>query len=126
MRFLLYLSTALLLFTAGCKKSEDSAPDRFFGKTWYNTFQPGDDGRTIFSTTNPNLGWRYDGFRLEADGSFLEYGLGPADGAEERAGTWKSEDSQNFRITFRDPTREGYLLRIAKPTSNWLQARRDY
>lgn len=126
MRLLFYLSATLLLFAAGCKTSEDPTPNGVFDKAWYNTYQPSSDNNTVFSTTNPNLPWRYDGFRLNTDGSFVEYGLGPADGSEERSGTWKSAGSQKYRITFRDPNRGGYLLRIAKPTSDQLEARRDY
>ncbi|SDX90040.1 hypothetical protein [Hymenobacter psychrophilus] len=125
MRFSPYLFAASLLLAAGCKKSEEPTPDYVFGKSWYNTYQPGDDGHLIFSTTNPNLPWFHDGFRLNTDGSFLEYGLNPVDSPESRPGTWQRESSQKYRITFHDPSRKGYLLLISKPTATQLQARRD-
>ncbi|NVO86266.1 hypothetical protein [Hymenobacter terrestris] len=126
MRLPLYLSAALLLLSAGCEKDDEPMPDYVFGRAWYNTYQAGEDGATVFSPTNPNLAWRYDGFRLNADGSFLEYGLDALDKPEERPGTWQSEGSQTYRITFRTTTRKGYLLRITKPAKDQLQARRDY
>lgn len=126
MRFLLYLSATMLLLPAGCKKSEDPTPDHVFDKNWYNTYQAGDDGHSIFSTTNPKQAWRHDGFRLNADGSFLEYGLDPVDNPETRPGTWQREGGQKYRITFRNAARKGYLLLITKPATDQLQARRDY
>ncbi len=114
------------MFSAGCQKSDEPTPDTLLGKNWYNTTQAGDDGHTIFSTTNPNLAWTYDGFRLDADGSFVEYGLDAAFNPETRPGSWKQEGSLKYRISFQNPARKGYLLRIAKPAANQLQARRDY
>ncbi len=125
MRHLLYSSAAALLALAGCQKSAPE-PAAIFNQDWYSTFQPGANGATIYSTTRQNLGWRYDGFRLNADGTYLEYGLGPADGAEERPGTWRDEGSQTYRITFQNPDRPGYVLRISNAQSKQLQARRDY
>ncbi len=124
MRLLLYASAAALLTLASCQES-DPKPAVLLNQDWYSTFQPGSNGFTIYSTTRQNLGWRYDGFRLNADGTYLEYGLGPADGAEERPGTWRDEGSQTYRINFDNPDRPGYLLRISKAQEDQLQARRD-
>ena len=124
MRLLLCSSAAVLLSLAGCQKS-DPKPPAVLDQDWYSTFQPGSAGYTVYSTTHQNLGWQYDGFRLNADGTYLEYGLGPADEPEERPGTWREEGSQTFRITFNNPDRAGYLLRIIDAQAGQLQARRD-
>lgn len=118
--FVLSLGVVVL---GSCRKSEAPAPIQ--NKDWFSTFQPAADGYTIYGTTNQAQGWRYAGFRLNADGTYLEYGLGPADGPETRPGTWQTEGDLTYRITFQDPTRPGYRLRIRKPLNEHLEARVD-
>ena len=120
LRSCLVLSLALIAFS-GCRKSEEPNPVQ--DKDWFSTFQPGAEGYTIYSTTNQSKGWQYAGFRLNTDGTYREYGTGPADGPEEWPGTWQQEGTLTYRITFQDSTRQGYRLRILKPLNEHLQAR---
>ncbi|OWP63928.1 hypothetical protein CDA63_06865 [Hymenobacter amundsenii] len=125
MRYLLYSSAAALLTLAGCQKS-DPEPAAILNQDWFNTFEPGSKGYTIFANTRQNQPRRYYGFRLNADGTYLEYDLGPVDVPVERPGTWRREGNLKYRITFTDPDRSGYLLRISNAQDKQLQARRDY
>ena len=126
MRISLLAPLALAALLTSCEKPYEPKPTTFFGKDWYSTYQVGEDGHTIFSTTGPKVPMRIDGFRLDESGGFLEFGLDAILLPEGWQGTWKSESSQSFRVTFSDPARKGYLLRITKPTNTQLQVRRDY
>ncbi|MFD2785285.1 hypothetical protein [Hymenobacter rubripertinctus] len=122
LRFSLLVSLGLLTL-GSCRKSE--APTPIQDKDWFSTFQTGKKGYTIYSTTTQSQGRRYSGFRLNTDGTYLEYALGPADGPVAYRGTWRAESGQTYRISFQDPARAGYQLRILKPAEEHLEARID-
>jgi hypothetical protein len=126
MRFLTtLLLSSFLLILSSCKE-DTVTPTNLFGRVWYNTFEIDKDDFSLFSTTNRATGWRYDGFRLETDGSFIEYGLGPADAPEERLGTWTETGKYTYQIKFTDAQRQGYTLQVQGVNSETLKARRTY
>ncbi|MBT9391739.1 hypothetical protein KLP40_01075 [Hymenobacter sp. NST-14] len=120
-RSLLIVALGMMALSS-CRKSEDPTPVQ--DQDWFSTSQPGATGYTIYSTTPP-IGRGYAGFRLNSDGTYLEYAPAPADGQEERPGTWQAEGKLTYRITFRDATRPGYQLRIKNPSAEHLEARMD-
>ncbi|WP_188556248.1 hypothetical protein [Hymenobacter glacieicola] len=128
MRASILLCFVVFFLLSGCQKEESSVPaERLFGQTWYNTFQQKEGDFFIFKPEPQlNAGWRYDNFRLEADGQFQEEGLGPADGVESRPGVWTREGANKYRIRFLDGTRPGYLLEVKLLDKQTLQARRVY
>ncbi|TGD79047.1 hypothetical protein [Hymenobacter wooponensis] len=119
------LLSAFLLILSSCKE-DTVAPTTLFGRQWYNTFTPDEKDFFTFRTTSQTIGWRYDAFRMEADGNFIEYGLGPTDAGEERPGTWTETGKYTYQIKFTDPQRQGYTLHVQGVDSETLKARRTY
>jgi len=124
MRFLIGCS---LLFALGaCSKAEEATPPAaLLDRDWFNTFQNTDAGYSVYGPTQQVVGWRYEGIRLNTDGTFLEHGLGPADEPETRPGTWEAAGSNTYRIQFNNAQRAGFVLEVKSVENGRLLARRQ-
>ncbi|TGE10263.1 hypothetical protein [Hymenobacter fodinae] len=118
-------ASACLLIVSSCKE-DTVTPKNLFGRQWYNSFEQDQNGFFTFRTTSQTIGWRYDAFRMETDGSFIEYGLGPSDAGEERPGTWTETGKHTYQIKFTDAQRQGYTLEVQGVDTETLRARRIY
>ena len=125
MRITPTLIAGALLTLSSCKE-DTVAPSSLFGRAWYNTFEKDQDDFALFTTTNKGEGRQYDGFRMGTDGTFVEYGFGPNDTGEERAGTWTEAGKHTYQIKFMDTQRQGYRLQVQGVDGETLKARRSY
>lgn len=126
MRSAYFLLAGLLMLGSSCKKESDAfASEDFIGRDWFNTFEQTTSGAFTYTPTARAQGWRYDGFRLEANGEFAEYGLGPADGPQTRPGTWTALGNARYQIRFTAPQLQGYILHIESVRGGVLTARKE-
>ncbi|MBC6696778.1 hypothetical protein [Hymenobacter sp. BT190] len=120
-----------LLALGGCKQDADVvAPEVLFGKDWYNTRQQPDAAGfftyKVQGTYTPQGGWGIDGFRLEADGTFVLHTQGPADGPLDVPGTWQQEGPGKYRISLSlSNGQPPYLLTIELIDDTTLRARQN-
>lgn len=124
MRAISFLIIGLLLMVSGCKENS-MVPAEVFDRAWYNTYEKEQEGFFRFTPVPKGQGWQYEGFRLNTDGTFVEYGIGPADAAETRPGTWKAAGKQAYKIQFEDAQRQGYTLYLRSVSHDVLKARRE-
>ncbi|WP_157530402.1 hypothetical protein [Hymenobacter norwichensis] len=117
----------MLILLVSCKEDQDTiiSPD-LFGVDWF-VMQQDANGNTTYipaASAPPRLG--QSGFRLESDGTFIEYMPAPADGTLSVPGTWTTVDGQTFSVTIYPPqtTPYTYTLLISTVTSTSLAARR--
>lgn len=126
MHMRLFIACSLALALGACSKANEvTPPDALLDREWFNTFQNTDYEYDVYTPTNSAVGWRYEGIRLNTDGTFLEHGLGPADAPEDRPGTWKAAGGNTYRIQFNDPQRTGFVLEVKSVEEGRLLARRQ-
>jgi hypothetical protein len=131
MRYSLSVLLAFLfvLTFAGCKQDADVvAPEVLLGKDWYNTRQqPDAAGFFIYKVQGsylPQGGWGIDGFRMEADGTFVLHTQGPADGPLDIPGSWQAEGPGSYRINL-SGGQPSYLFTIELLDDTTLRGRRN-
>lgn len=115
------------LLVSSCQQDITSRPlTVLFDREWYSTFEKDEQEFFLFTpkARTQAIGWQYEGFRLNTDGTYQEYGIGPADGPETRPGTWQKTGELTYRIKFTDPERQGYTLRVQLLSDSTLKARR--
>ncbi|MET4106633.1 hypothetical protein [Hymenobacter sp. UYP22] len=117
---------AMLLATACQKEDNPVSPDAVIGPRWHNTFRPAQQGYSTYTPTNlAEAGWHYEVIQLHPDHTFVESGLGPADGPVDYPGTWQQLSTTTYRIQFLDPQRSGYVLRVKAVDADKMEARRE-
>lgn len=122
----LLIAYSLTLALGACSKTDEVKPQAaLLDREWFNTFQNTQSAYSLYTPTNSAVGWRYEGIRLNTDGTFLEQGLGPADAPETRAGTWEAAGSNTYRVRFNDPQRAGFVLEVKSVEEGQLLARRQ-
>ncbi|MBA9076816.1 hypothetical protein [Rufibacter quisquiliarum] len=101
-------------------------PDAVYGQTWlYSYEEDSADVRTYRPNTfqfPPSRG--RTGFMLKQDGTFIHYGIAPADGLEEQPGTWKATSKNQIQVTFSDTSRQPAKLEIISAAPTVLKVRR--
>ncbi|RSK45815.1 hypothetical protein [Hymenobacter perfusus] len=122
----LFIACSLALALGACSKADEvTPPAALLDREWFNTFQKTEAQYDVYTPTNSAVGWRYEGIRLNTDGTFLEHGLGPADAPETRPGTWEAAGSNTYRIQFTDAQRTGFVLEVKSVEDGRLVARRQ-
>lgn len=65
-----------------------------------------------------------EGFEARADGIFIHYAIAPADGTEQREGSWKMAGDSLISVSL--PDGESYTIRIVRLDSTQLQIIKDF
>ncbi|WP_210466388.1 hypothetical protein [Rufibacter roseolus] len=123
--FFLLSLLALVLMGARCGAKAD-LPASVYGLTWLNSYEEDSaDVRTYRPNTfdfPPSRG--RTGFMIQADGTFIRYGIAPTDGLEEQPGKWEAKAKDRLLVTFDNPKHAPEELEIISVTSELIKLRR--
>ncbi|ALI99628.1 hypothetical protein [Rufibacter tibetensis] len=116
---------ALILMAAKCGAGPE-LPASVYGLTWLNSYE---EDSVDVKTYRPNT---FDfppsrgrtGFMIQEDGTFLRYGIAPADGLEEQPGKWEAKGKNRLFITYDNPKHKPEELEIVSVSAEVIKIRR--
>lgn len=99
-------------------------PQELF-RSWGHSREEDQPGITVYRPTGyhfpPARGRR--GIEFRADGSFVDWAIGPADGSQGIAGKWQIEAPGRVRVSFEESSRPARILEIQQVDENILKVR---
>ncbi|UOG74014.1 hypothetical protein MTX78_18050 [Hymenobacter tibetensis] len=132
-----YLHSITLLFslalaTSSCEKDDAGIADpkqeatststELYGKDWFDSRQPDSSGFKLYQSPGQTLPFGNNGFRFEANGTFVRYTIAPNDGIMKIPATWTTANGQLFHIKPNNAQLSEYDLRIEALQPSTLKA----
>ena len=124
----LLLASGACAFSQGKKKTKKTTPstvkeiNKELMGLWLHSREEDTDNRKHYrpkSFAFPVSRGR-TGFEFKPDGKFVEIGIAPADGPEYIPGSWKESSGRMFIITFDDPQKPGYTIKVLELSQELL------
>ena len=121
-----YAPLALMSFAllaSSCEKEEVRITNtNLFGKDWFDARQPDSVGFKKYNSPGQIAPFGNNGFRFEANGTFVRYTIAPADGIIQTPSTWTITNDVNFHIKPNDTQFPEYDIVIDALTPTTLKA----
>lgn len=102
------LLSSVALLTSSCDKEDVKITDEqegaiatntnLYGKDWFDARKPDSLGFKLYQSPGQTLPFGNNGFRFEANGTFVRYNIAPNDGIIKTPATWTTVDGQKFHI----------------------------
>jgi hypothetical protein len=94
---LVLMSFALL--ASSCEKEEARITNtNLYGKDWFDARQPDSVGFKTYNSPGQIVPFGNNGFRFEANGTFVRYTIAATDGIIRTHSTWTTTDDVKFHI----------------------------